>query len=172
MNIKFIKLDRTEGQSQAGKSWVGYKIVGTKLDNGQEWTSGLIFDNKYSADILSEIRDLTQGDKINVELEQKGKFWNVVGIGPVKDAPSASSESVPSSTKAWGGRSGEAYDRSAAVYLAFEFLKETSTEGTMKSTKLSDLFDVANVINIYIHEGKTQAPSVGGTGDGLEAPQV
>ena len=181
MDIKFMSLDREEGQSQQGKAWVAYKIKGIKLSDGSPWTSGNIFDNKYSIDILASLRELSQGDKVGIELKQNGKFWNVAGVGPVKEtsypAPAAGGALASGgSTYKWNGRTGEAYDRSAAVYLAFDIIKSITTEANMhkknEEVVLIELFSLADDLFEYINAGNNKAGRVSTAGDALDAPEV
>lgn len=184
MNIKFEKLDRVEGESQAtGKVWVAYKIMGTKISDGSNWKSGNIFDNKYNADLLNKCRNIEEGEKVNVKLEQKGNFWNVVDIldyvpedaYPAQKAGGGSSKG--SSGYKWNGRTGEAYDRSAAIYLAMDIMKSTTTEANMRKLTPIELVEavssIADDIYKYIHDGDAveQTPA-GSEGDALEPPKV
>jgi hypothetical protein len=174
MNIKFNELTRVEGQNQStGKMWTAYKISGTKIDDGTEWTSGNIFDNKYSIKVMDKANALQQGDKINVVLKQNGKFWNVEDILPFvagEGAPAGVEKAGGGVSSKWNGRTGEAYDRSASVYLAFDLMKEG--KGDLKKALpyelLGSVIELADDIFEYINKGVNP---VSGT-DPLDPPKV
>jgi hypothetical protein len=180
MKIKYDSLERVEGQKPDGKTWVAYKIVGNKLDGGGRWESGNIFDNQYNAKILEDARELEQGDKVNVTHKQNDKgYWTITGIVSlteeeveeakkpfVKTAGAATtsgqSSSRGGSTKSsWNGRTGEQYDRSASLYLAFDMMKSSMSEDELAALTPMEVFATALTlsthINDYIHEGKVVA---------------
>jgi len=104
MNIKFEKLERKEGQKANGDVWVAYSVVGTKISDGSAWTSGNIFDNKHNKDVLEAFSTLDQGDKVNVEMKQQNGYWNVTGVGPVKDNPRGSSSQAKQGAASSGNK--------------------------------------------------------------------
>jgi len=177
MDIKFKTLERIEGQKNNGDVWVAYKIVGTKIKDGSEWKSGNIFDNKYSRDVLDKAKELEEGEKVNIKLEQNGKYWNVKDVldyVPQEEYTpnkATSNSSSGSGGFKWNGRTGDAYDRSAAIYLAFDILKTTTApilETMTVDQIMKGLYALANEIYEYMHNGTVPVSG----DDALEPPKV
>jgi hypothetical protein len=94
------------------------------------------------------------------------------GSGTPKNYGSKS-DSTNSGSRSWNGRTGEAYDRSAAIYLALDFLKATNTEAAMRKIDESTLIETADLFNAYIHDGEVPVdPSADNAPDALEPPDV
>jgi hypothetical protein len=118
------------------------------------------------------------GDKINVKLEKNGKYWNVKDIesyvAPAE--PARKVESKGGTGYAWQGREGEAYDRSAAIYLAMDIVKSTKTEKDLQKYEpeelASRLYSLAEDIFGYINLGEFKDQLQVSGDDPLEPPKV
>lgn len=175
MNIKFDKLVRVDGQKADGSTWVAYKISGNRLDGKGHWESGNIFDNKYNKKLLEELNEFEQGEKIKVSHEKNsGGFWQITGVKLMTEEEVAEAENpTPRRTGSsgstggtgrsmtWNGRTGEAYDRSASVYLAYDMIKDTHTEAELRKKEPAELLamalELAGMVNNYIHDGEVVA---------------
>jgi hypothetical protein len=163
------------------------EVVGEKTD-GQEWTKKFFANND---DLQDELREFGIGDMVNVKLEKDGKFWNIKGFSEVTQedladeaerkekfggnktyAPSSpSAKSSGYSKGGWNGRTGAAYDRSAAIYLAFDIMKSTKSAAELKKIILLDIIELAEEINKYIHEGTNASTEFLNAGDPLAPPK-
>lgn len=192
----YLKLTSVKDGKIANK-WPAIFVKGTKLDNGEEWEKAF-FANQQ--DLSDKIKNFDMGEEINVIMEQKGKNWNIIdfkamgqgdydkieskgnGGGYAKGKPSvngggsAPAAAAATTTKStWGGRTGEAYDRSSAIYLAMDVLKTVKSEAQLRKTSpaalVAELTNLAEPIYRYIHDGSVLA---GGTdkGDALEPPSL
>jgi hypothetical protein len=169
MIIRITEIDRN---AKLGK-YNAVKVTGTKLD-GSTWFRSYFADNAFNNKDLS---NFGIGEWVNVVLEQKGKNWNIIGFKEVTEkeraeeakklaekAKGGTSQSYTTSgtSSGWNGRTGEAYDRSASIYLAWEIKKATTTETVLKKYSSEDLakelFMIANGIFEYIHMGNDQMP--------------
>lgn len=179
MNIRFKELERTEGKKANGEMWEAFLIHGIKLEDNTDWVSSKIFNNPYNEEILGKLETLTEGDEVGIaHKKNKAGYWVVSDITAVKSDPSPAKTGNSGRTggtgksSTWNGRTGDAYDRSAAVYLAFDFLKYNKGILTAKAKEMAisedELFSLAIRIDRYIHTG---ALPVGGD-DGLDAPDV
>lgn len=170
MRIKFVGLEATEGQNAKG-TWTGVKIMGTRLDDGSPWSSSVLFhSNPKHKDWITELETTDQGTPIDVKHIKDGKFWKMsdILIGDDVNAKyeeqeakvrevKASYKPAPSSVRrADGGTRGDDTNRSAAIYLAKEYVSEYGPE----------LFVIAQDILGFIKDGVV--PS---TGDPLAPPK-
>lgn len=158
------------------------KIVsGTRIDNGEAWEKEF-FANQSS--LVNAFSEFGVGEVINITMKKDGKFWKI----SEDDLPAVASEALieaaqkndvrkgaPSGggggggyqKKAWDGRKGDAYDHSAAIYLAFDFLKYNAEFATKKSDKVVTeemLYAQADKFFNYINKG------INPTVDPLEPP--
>lgn len=167
--------------------WAGKEVTGTRVDSGETWSKNFFADNK---DLRNQLEEFGIGDIVNVQMKQQGKFWNINGfstasadmIEKVKNSgsnrPTPPSYSPPTAAKStaksgWNGRTGEAYDRSAAIYLAVDIMKENKT--AKEKIKVGDAFILADAIFNYIHDGINPARSANEEGkdvDPLTPPTV
>ena len=146
------------------------RIEGLRVDTGEPWERKIFAD---AQELRGQLDKFGVGEHINVKLEQKGKWWNVVAF----EKPSAemvekvraeggkksySSSGGGANKSTWNGRSGEAYDRSAAIYLALDFLKTNTLEPA--EILPQDLYALADEVYNYIHSG------INPTVDPLEPP--
>jgi hypothetical protein len=190
MNVKFDKLNRVEGQKGDGSTWVAYKITGERLDGKGRWESSNIFDNKYNSKLLEQARELEQGDKIKVSHEKNAQgYWTITGIRDLteeeqetlknptygKTGSSGSTGGTGRSTT-WNGRTGDAYDRSAAIYLSFDIIKSSVPSKELQKLTPTEVFatcvELSTMINDYIHEGKVVAVLAKDDDDGLTPPNI
>jgi hypothetical protein len=152
-------------------------IVGDRIDNGKEWQKKCFSNNQK---LMDELSDFGVGEIVNVRMA-KGKGtnkagfpnWNIAGfeeasqdlidsvkgkgdVNPSVESPKVSGASGYSKST-WNGRTGEAYDRSASVYLAFDIIKSVKTEAAMRKMNALEfvdaIFTLGNKINNYIHNG-------------------
>lgn len=157
-----IKLTGVEDCKIADK-YPAKRIIGKKIQDGSEW-SREIFSN---TDAAKQLSNFAEGETINVKMQKDGKFWNVTGVfeatpdeieaakEPYKGGHGAGKMTVGGGSKGgWNGRTGEAYDRSAAIYFAFDFMKVTLSDTKLKKLTLETLIDVADEVYAYIHDGK------------------
>jgi len=181
MLIKITEINKDESIGE----YPAVMITGDRVDGKGEW-SKKFFDNNLT--LMSELDEFGIGETINVRMTKgKGKdrngnpYWNIVGFEEPSDDllasvegnkgnsatnPTAKSSGASGYSKGtWNGRTGEAYDRSAAIYLAWDFLKGTKTEVALKKVDLRAVFDLAIKINNYIHDG-------GDGSDPLDPPEV
>ena len=148
------------------------RIEGTRVDNGENWEKKIFADNK---DLREQLAEFVVGEVMDVRQGKNGKWWNVTGFewasaeliekvsGRGGSSYSNSNNSSATTTKStWGGRTGEAYDRSAAIYLALDFLKTNPLEPA--EILPQDLYALADEVYNYIHSG------VNPTVDPLEPP--
>jgi len=155
------------------------EIQGTKVVDGSDW-GRRIFSN---SDVAKKLKDFAIGDYMNVKMKKDGNFWNVADIEePTADEieaakepyePNKGGDTKATGTKAttkstWNGRTGEAYDRSAAIYFALDFLKTTLTDTKLKKVSFADLLSVSDDVYEYIHNGTN--PYAGDSS--LEPPEI
>lgn len=140
------------------------RIEGTRVDNGEEWSKKFFADNRA---LREQLNDFGIGDIANVKLVQKGKHWNIESltvptesmIQKVKDSGgksytsggAAASPSTGGTKSTWNGRTGEAYDRSAAIYLALDIAKENKT--AKGRIELDEIMKTADQVFDYINKG-------------------
>ena len=137
------------------------RIEGKRIDNDEVWERKIFVDAK---DLRGQLEEFGIGEIINVKQVRNGKWWNISGfekptaelIERVKGTGSKSYQNTTSSgsggaKSTWGGRTGEAYDRSSAIYLALDFLKTNTLEPAEISSK--DLYTLADEVYEYIHNG-------------------
>ena len=150
------------------------RIEGKRIDNDEVWERKIFADAK---DLRGQLEQFGIGEVVNVKQVRNGKWWNISGfekptaelIEKVKSEGTggksyqntASSGGGTKST--WNGRTGEAYDRSAAIYLALDLLKTNMTEPENGICD-KDLYEKAEDVYNYIHSG------VNPTVDPLEPP--
>lgn len=140
------------------------RIDGEKVENGEKWSKKIFANDKA---LRPQLEKFSVGEFVEVKLERNGKFWNVSEIKEVDmaeiervkaEAQSKKSNNYGGSsgsyTKSpWNGRTGEAYDRSAAIYLALDFFKTKMTTAELKKLTVGDLIQEAENLNDYIHNG-------------------
>lgn len=183
-----IKITEIDKNAELG-SYDATMVTGTRIDNGNEWSKKFFSNNQELTNALDEFG---VGETVNIRMA-KGKGtdrngnpnWNIVGFeeasdtlvdsvrgrdtsNPTGSGASGSPGRTGGGTK-WSGRTGEAYDRSASIYLAFEFLKYNKPLGNTKDTHKMiaevELFTLANKINNYIHNGDDGS-------DALSPPEI
>ena len=141
------------------------RVEGTNLNTGEPWDRKIFANAK---DLREQLNAFGIGDNVNVKMEKNGKYWNVTGFEAASDALvekakeskgggyTKSAGSTGGSKNTWNGRTGEAYDRSAAIYLAMDLLKNNKSLETKKGDKVIDLSEMivtADMIFDYIHDG-------------------
>lgn len=188
MNIKFEKLVRVDGQKADGSTWIAYKIAGNRLDGKGHWESGNIFDNKYNSKLLEQLNEFEEGDRIAVSHEKTDQgFWKITGVKEMTEDEVEAAANPPqggSGTKGngytsgskWNGRTGEAYDRSASIYLAYDMMKDTMKDTELKKLTYMEAFakavELAEMINEYIHSGDVVTVIAKDDEDALTPPNV
>ena len=150
------------------------RIEGKRIDNDEVWERKIFADAK---DLRGQLEEFGIGEIINVKQVRNGKWWNISGfekptaelIEKVKSEgtggksyQNTTSSGSGGAKSTWGGRTGEAYDRSSAIYLALDFLKTNTLEPAEISSK--DLYTLADEVYEYIHNG------INPTIDPLEPP--
>jgi hypothetical protein len=197
MIIKFDSIKDHTWTTKKGKEFTGKLVKGTRIDNDKEWSKE-IFSNQE--DIINAFSEFGKGEVINVRFIQEKGFWNIDRtnlpsvasedmIAKAKEGFVKSNPTSPvgqtggggasqtylnnySPSKKWGGRTGEAYDRSAAIYLAFDMIKSVNTDANMRKASADEILDntlaLASKINDYIHSGKK--PTTGSGEDLLDPP--
>lgn len=168
MLIKITNINKNETLGE----YPAVMITGERVDGKGEW-SKKFFDNNQT--LMSELEEFGIGETVNVRMtkgrgtDKSGRpFWNIAGfeeasadlIASVSGGPANPSGGSPKSSGAggytkssWNGRTGEAYDRSASVYLAWDIVKTISTDAELKKDAWALTLDLANEINNYIHNG-------------------
>jgi hypothetical protein len=132
------------------------RVEGTNLNTGEPWDRKIFANAK---DLREQLDAFGIGDNMNVKMEKNGKYWNVKGFEAASDALVEKANSGGGFTKSsgsiggkkWDGRTGEAYDRSASIYLALDVLKENKT--TKGKIDPKEMIVLADVFNDYIHDG-------------------
>lgn len=76
MIIKLEKINNTQIGNSDGK-----EVVGTKLD-GEQWARSFFANNDK---LQNELGNFGIGEMVNVQLTQKGKFWNITGFSAPSD---------------------------------------------------------------------------------------
>ena len=146
------------------------RIEGKRIDNDEVWERKIFADDR---NLRGQLEEFGIGEVVNIKQVKSGKWWNVSGfekptaelIEKVK-SEGTGGKSYQNTTPAtaakstWNGRTGEAYDRSAAIYLALDFLKTNATA----PIKGERLYEMADEVFNYIHSG------VNPTVDPLEPP--
>ena len=149
------------------------RIEGKRIDNDEVWERKIFADAK---DLRGQLEQFGIGEVVNIKQVRNGKWWNISGfekptaelIEKVKSEGTGGKSyqnTAPSGGGAkstWNGRTGEAYDRSAAIYLALDLLKTNTLEPAEIDPK--ELYAVAEDVYNYIHSG------VNPTVDPLEPP--
>ena len=130
-----------------GKTFEQIRVVGKATSGksaGQEWSCAFFKNNKEAADV---IRQLDQGDIINVTMNKNGNFWNPTAIEKVSSSQgSVTNQEQPT----LNGGTPNGIDmtlskRSLAIKLAIESLgpkpaKKSSVEYAMEMGELADLY--------------------------------
>ena len=147
------------------------RIEGKRIDNDEVWERKIFADAR---DLRGQLEQFGIGEVVNIKQVKNGKWWNVSGfekptaelIEKVKSegtgGKSYQNTSPAAAKSTWNGRTGEAYDRSAAIYLALDFLKTNTLEPAEIDAK--DLYALADDVFNYIHSG------INPTVDPLEPP--
>ena len=146
------------------------RIEGKRIDNDEVWERKIFANDKI---LRGQLEEFGIGEVINVKQVRNGKWWNISGfekptaelIQKVKDEGTGGKDyqsSAPVAKSTWNGRTGEAHDRSAAIYLALDLLKTNTLEPAEIDAK--DLYTLAEDVYNYIHSG------VNPTVDPLEPP--
>ena len=150
------------------------RIEGVRLDNGEPWERKIFADAR---DIRGQLDKFGMGENIDVKMKQDGKWWNIVALEKPSDAliekvtsgggfsgggggGSSNYQKAAPAKSTWNGRTGDAYDRSAAIYLALDFLKTNATA----PIKAERMYAMAEDVFNYIHSG------INPTVDPLEPP--
>lgn len=181
MKIKFIALEREEGQTAAGKSWTAYKLVGTEADGGKVWGSPKIFDNKYNAAIIEKASNLEQGDLFEASMEKNAAgYWAITNVDVLDGSEAA--KSVPSTPKkaqytpkqSGGGKSDTMSkedwakkDKVTRESIARAVALKEANVNTKAGTKPADLIAMALEFEPYL-----LGTVVDDSKDGLEAPPL
>ena len=155
------------------------RIEGKRIDNDEVWERKIFADAK---DLRGQLEQFGIGEVVNIKQVRNGKWWNIGGfekptaelIEKVKSEGTGGKSyqnTAPSGGGAkstWNGRTGEAYDRSAAIYLALDVLKynnDATVDGSgPQPIPLAALYSLAEGVYEYIHSG------VNPTVDPLEPP--
>jgi len=165
-------------------------IEGTDIKTGEPW-SKKIFANQKNKDKTTEMSEVLTntgvGEILNVAMVKKGNYWNVSNISPATatditkargDAPAKTNYTPKeggsgavgkASSYEWKGRTAEAYDRSAAIYLALDLLKHNSQFAAKKADQVvseGELYRIAEEAYKYIHDGVTPFE------DALDPPEM
>jgi len=137
------------------------RIEGVRMDTGEPWSRKIFADNRV---LRGQLEQFGIGDMMNVKMVRQGQYWNVSGlevaskelVDKVKNSSATQQQGAGGSANTvkstWNGRTGEAYDRSSAIYLAMDWLK-SSTDGPIESKHYSALFGIAKDVYEYIHNG-------------------
>ena len=186
-----IKYEGTKADKLGSKN--ALRIEGTDVRTGKPWAKKIFIDQKNVSNVpLAEIlEDVGAGEYLNVRMRQNGKFWNVVDVkeateGELAQAkfggdtkgykPSGGTNSTGSTSSGWNGRTGEAYDRSAAIYLSADILRMSMSDAQLRKLGpdkcLSVMFGLADDINRYIHDGIVSQQNSGDGSDPLDPPEV
>ena len=135
------------------------RIEGKRIDNDEMWERKIFSDAK---DLRGQLEEFGIGEIINVKQVRNGKWWNISGfekptaelIERVKDMGGKSYQNTTPSgggaKSTWNGRTGEAYDRSAAIYLALDWMKHTYKDEQLDTKQV---YAVADEVYNYIHNG-------------------
>jgi hypothetical protein len=114
---------------------------------------------KFKSELVEAIAALGPGENVDFTFQRNDKgFLNIVEVkkheGELPEAPA----NAGGSGGGWNGRTGEQWNRSAAVYLAWEVIKDTELRNTMDQY-MDKLFETASLIFDYIHTGVTPPPT-------------
>jgi hypothetical protein len=176
MLIKITEINDSELGSYDAK-----EIVGDRVDGQGEWRKKCFANDQQ---LMAELAEFGVGEIVNVKLK-KGKGTNKYGkpnynidsfeeadedlVKAVKANPSGKSSGASGSSGSFkSGRSGEAYDRSAAIYLAVDVLKHNNALNTKKTAQFiteKEIFELAVKFNAYIHDGDDGS-------DPLDPPEI
>lgn len=153
-----IKLEAVK-DSMLGKA-KAKEVIGTRLDNGEEWKKKFFSNNKELSDQLAEF---PKGGIVNVVLTKEGEWYNITAF---KEATKAEMETATSAPKtkfvqksqdvrrADGGSRGDDTNRSAAIYLAQEIVSMSEYDGLTAEQLAVKIAYIANTfIYPYIKEG-------------------
>lgn len=166
MKIKFNEYATKSGKKKNGDRWSAFIIKGEVLEEsgkmkaGDEWTSTNIFDSDENEKIIDTMMDLKEGDMINVRHERDGKYWTISSIEAITEEDlfkgnkgGGGGGGYGGGGSKWNGRTGDSHNRSAALYLAFDIMKETLTEAKKKKMQVGDLFELADILFAYMDDG-------------------
>ena len=178
MIIKLTGIEDTTFTSKKGNQVNMTKVMGVRADTGEAWEKNFFKDNEA---LQKQLEEFGLGEYVNVKMSQKGKNWNIDGFDSVSDATldkvkgsgkpysanvaptGGGTAPAPAAKGGWNGRTGEAYDRSSAIYLAFDMIKSNTTEAKLQKLSDEKIFDrtvaLAKSIFDYIHDGADVAPS-------------
>jgi hypothetical protein len=161
------------------------EIVGDRIDGEGEWRKKCFANN---AELMDQLSEFGIGEVVNVRCvkgkgtNQYGKpNYNIAGFeeasdeliatvmgNPTQSGSGVSGSQTSAKPSTYTGRSGEAWDRSAAIYLAADLMKYNhalNTKNADKRVKTDDLLALAAILNAYIHDGDD------GT-DPLDPPEI
>lgn len=82
MILKLSAKENFEMTAKSGKKYDMTKIIGDRLDDGQQWEKAFFANNKELATALAEFGI---GEYVNVQMKQDGKNWNIAGFSGVSD---------------------------------------------------------------------------------------
>lgn len=193
----YLKLDEIY-DGKIANQYAAKFIKGTNLQKNEDWEKAIFANQK---ELVQKLYEFSPGDDINIVMEQKGKHWNIVDILPMSDADYARLDSAtakygkggnggapkgeaetkaPAAKSTWNGRTGEAYDRSAAIYLAKDVLAMVDAKFKTVEEAIASLCEAAEPIYNYIHDGAALAmPAKKGRKskkvaeeDALEPPEI
>ena len=141
------------------------RIEGKRIDNDEVWERKIFADAR---DLRGQLEEFGIGEVVNIKQVKNGKWWNISAfekptaelIEKVKSEGTGGKSyqnTTPSGGGAkstWNGRTGEAYDRSAAIYLALDWMKHTYKDEQLDTKQV---YAVADEVYNYIHNGVNPA---------------
>lgn len=159
---------------KGNNEWAVVAVSGEKA-NGDDWKQN-IFNNKHNKDAIAEARELDLPGWYDVKFEKNGKYWNLLGFKPT-EKPTGESKPSGKSNSGWQGRTGDQYNRSAAIYLAREVIAMAETDAALHKRDpeelLAEMIPLANKIDEYISKGiKTDRVDEGEKDDPLSPPDL
>jgi len=142
------------------------RIEGKRIDNDEVWERKIFADAR---DLRGQLEQFGIGEVVNIKQVKSGKWWNVSGfekptaelIEKVKSEgtggksyQNTASSGGGGAKSTWNGRTGEAYDRSASIYLALDWMKHTYKDEQLDTKQV---YAVADEVYNYIHNGVNPA---------------
>jgi hypothetical protein len=178
--VTISKISEQTKTSAKGKKYKVVTVEGTKYGSGEPWSTD-IFKNK--TELLDALDEFGTGEMVNFQFKKNGRFYDLVDISePTEenlefaksyDANKSSNAGSVGGPKKWDGRTGEQWNRSAAVYLAFDMIKSTLTEAALRKMSPEELmgetFRFAECLFNYVEHGDL-GQNTESTGDALDPP--
>jgi len=175
--VTISKISDQTKTSAKGKKYKVTVVEGTKYGSEDAWETKIFKNQK---DLLDQLEEFGPGETANFKFKKNGNFYDLYEISEPTEENLAYAKQGGQAGKGgatsgggYNGRTGEQWNRSAAIYLAVDIAKENKT--AKGKVKMEDVMELAGEIYDYIQLGHTQYDNPfaeGEGGDPLDPPDV